>query len=107
MFKDQKQAFIRQSSFIFTFLQEKGQPGLFHLPANSESCLGQEDGRKFAKHPLYNEKITIILHTANETTMLYLDSNNYVIMPPTSKKLREHIGFGLCVHASVLQNRAC
>ena len=36
MFKDQKQDFILQSSFIFICLHEKGQPGLFHLPANSE-----------------------------------------------------------------------
>ena len=27
IFKDQKQAFIFQTSFIFIFLQEKGQPG--------------------------------------------------------------------------------
>ena len=29
-----------------------------------------------------------------------------IIMPPTSKKLREHIGFGLCVRPFV-KNRAC
>ena len=32
IFKNQKQAFIFQSSFIFIFLQEKGQPGSIHLP---------------------------------------------------------------------------
>ena len=48
--------------------------------------------------------ILVLLINCNETLLLSNDSKNVFIMPPASKKLTGHIGFGLLVRPSV---RAC
>ena len=59
--------------------------------------------RKPSTHILYFDVIVQIGHDigGNFNTHIWACSGNFIIMPPTSKKLTGHIGFGLCMCASL------